>query len=279
MEKKIIFFDVDGTLVSPHQKPRPKVKEAIQTLREKGHLAFICTGRNRCMLEKDVLDIGFDGIICSAGSYIEVHDKVVDQTFISHSKILEILEIFDANHIAYTLEATHTTFADDELVKMFVNSTIEEFDNSELERMYQEVDNEMNRKTMKEFYANPKPIHKISFIAQNYEDLKKPKAVLEKDFLFVVHDIFSKHSVNGEIIDRQTTKGTAINKVLEVLQLPQANTIAFGDSMNDYAMFEVVNYSVAMHNSPQELKTIADAVCPDITEDGVYQGLKKLQLI
>ncbi|MFV0393436.1 MAG: HAD family hydrolase [Coprobacillaceae bacterium] len=279
MERKIIFFDVDGTLVSPHQMPTPKVVEGLQQLRRNGHLAFIYTGRNRCMVERDVLNIGFDGIICSAGSYIELQDKVIDQTFIDYNKVLEIISIFDKNNIAYTLEGTYTTFADDELIEMFANSTNHDFDNSELERLRKEIEEGMNRKTMKEFHENPMPIHKISFIAQNYESLKEPRELLESDFTFVVHDIFSKNSVNGEIIDRYTTKATAVNRILEILQLPQGDTIAFGDSMNDFEMLQAVNYGIAMIDGAKDLKAIADAICPSVKEDGVYQELKKLKLI
>jgi Cof subfamily protein (haloacid dehalogenase superfamily) len=279
MEKKIIFFDVDGTLVLPHQKPRPKVKEAIQALRANGHLAFICTGRNRCMLEKEVEDIGFDGIICSAGSFIEIDNKVIEKSFMDHKKVLEIMNIFDQSNVAYILEGTYNSFADEKMVGLFANSTDQPFDNSELERIHKEIEKGMNRKSIEEFHKNPMPIHKISFIAEKYEDLNHPKELLESEYNFVVHDIFSKNSVNGEIIDRFITKGTAINKVLEFLQLPQQQTIGFGDSMNDYEMLQTVAYGVAMEDGAKDLKAIADAICPGVKDDGVYQELKKLKLI
>lgn len=279
MEKKVVFFDVDGTLVLPHQKPSPKVKEAIQALRANGHLAFICTGRNRCMLEKEIEDIGFDGIICSAGSFVEIDNKVIEKAYIDHKKVLEIMSIFDQNNVAYILEGTYNSFADEKMVGLFANSTDQSFDNSELERIQKEIEEGMNRKSIEEFHKNPMPIHKISFIAEKYDDLKHPKAVLESEFNFVVHDIFSKNSVNGEIIDRYITKGTAVIKVLEILQLSLQQTIAFGDSMNDYEMLQTVAYGVAMSDGAKELKAIANAICPSVKDDGVYQELKKLKLI
>jgi len=279
MEKKIVFFDIDGTLVLPHQKPSPKVKEAIQKLRANGHLAFICTGRNRCMLEKELEDIGFDGIICSAGSFLEIDNKVIEKTYIDHEKVLEIMSIFNQNNVAYVLEGTYNSFADENMVELFVNSTDQPFNNSELERIHKEIEEGMNRRNIKEFLRNPKPIHKISFIAEKYENLKHPKEVLGAQYNFVIHDIFSKNSVNGEIIDKEKTKGIAVNKVLEILQISQQQTIAFGDSMNDYEMLQAVAYGVAMIDGAKELKEIADAICPGVKDDGVYQELKKLKLI
>ena len=44
---KIIFFDIDGTLIYNHGKITNKVMEAIYKVRDNGHYVFLCTGRNR----------------------------------------------------------------------------------------------------------------------------------------------------------------------------------------------------------------------------------------
>ena len=51
-DRKIVFFDIDGTLVDgpTHQIPQSAV-EAIRKLRENGHLAFINTGRTLVSIE------------------------------------------------------------------------------------------------------------------------------------------------------------------------------------------------------------------------------------
>ena len=69
MDKKLIFLDIDGTLVAALSSPTRPVKQAIQQARAKGHLVFLCTGRNLPIIGEDILEIGFDGVIASAGSY------------------------------------------------------------------------------------------------------------------------------------------------------------------------------------------------------------------
>lgn len=54
-----------------------------------------------------------------------------------------------------------------------------------------------------------------------------------------------------------------------------SETIAFGDSMNDYSMMEEAGYAVAMGNARDALKEIADFVTLDHNSDGIVYALKK----
>ena len=49
---KIVFLDIDGTLVTPNYPLSALVKKGIKKARENGHLIFLCTGRNRVSIEK-----------------------------------------------------------------------------------------------------------------------------------------------------------------------------------------------------------------------------------
>ena len=55
MDRKLIFLDIDGTLVAALSAPSPKVRQAIRQVRSKGHLAFLCTGRNLPIDRKSVV--------------------------------------------------------------------------------------------------------------------------------------------------------------------------------------------------------------------------------
>lgn len=74
MNKKMIFFDIDGTIL--HEKTRTipqSTLSAIKKARENGHLAFINTGRTFFNLTDDILGIGFDGYVCGCGTYIHYY--------------------------------------------------------------------------------------------------------------------------------------------------------------------------------------------------------------
>lgn len=76
MDKKLIFLDIDGTLVSAMKAPSARVTEAVRGARENGNKAFLCTGRNMAIIGEDIRRVGFDGIIASAGAHVEAGDEV-----------------------------------------------------------------------------------------------------------------------------------------------------------------------------------------------------------
>ena len=75
MDTKIVFFDIDGTIYS-YEKGIPKdTAKAIELLKANGHIPVICTGRTKCMIYPDFINLGFDNIIAGAGTYCETNGK------------------------------------------------------------------------------------------------------------------------------------------------------------------------------------------------------------
>ncbi len=50
MEKKVLFFDIDGTLVDFDGKLSDQTKEALYKVKASGHKIVICTGRTKCQI-------------------------------------------------------------------------------------------------------------------------------------------------------------------------------------------------------------------------------------
>ena len=67
---KIIFLDVDGTIVDYDNHIPDSAKTAIRKARKNGHLVYVCTGRSKAEMPDDIWNIGFDGMIGGNGSYI-----------------------------------------------------------------------------------------------------------------------------------------------------------------------------------------------------------------
>ena len=77
MKQKLIFLDIDGTLLPPGEMTVPaSAVEAIRQVRANGHKVFLCTGRNLRMT-KPLLAYGFDGFVCSAGGYVGCDGKIL----------------------------------------------------------------------------------------------------------------------------------------------------------------------------------------------------------
>ena len=277
MNKKAIFLDVDGTLVAGHMEMSDKVKEAITKARLNGHKVFICTGRNKAGIKKELESVEFDGIVASAGSYVEINNKVIHSAYFDKLLVDKITNIFNTNNIFYNYECTDMTFMSDEMVQLFVGGVNFDKGNSELERLRAQQHDKFNIKDMS-CYTNQK-IHKICFISLDQEVLNQAVRMLEQDVNVIIHDMFDVTTINGELISKINNKATGIQYAIDYLNIDKENTIAFGDSMNDYQMIEAAGYGIVSYLAPEKLKAIADDTFEDPDNDGIYKCMKQLKLI
>ncbi|WP_285958957.1 HAD family hydrolase [Thomasclavelia spiroformis] len=277
MKRKSIFLDVDGTLVSGHATMNFKVVEAINRARQNGHYVFICTGRNKTGIKYELAKADFDGIIASAGSYIEIDNKVIHSVYFNKLLVDKISKVFDENNIYYNYECTDVTYMSKKMVELFIGGVNFESGNIELEKMMQEEFKKFSIQDLSLY--NNQDIHKICFIATDQNDVERAKKQLGDDVNMVIHDIFDATTINGELISKVDNKATAIKQVIDYLGIDKKDTIAFGDSMNDYEMINFVECGIAMGNACKELKEVASRVCRSVDEDGIYYEFIELGLI
>lgn len=277
MNTKAIFLDVDGTLVTGHQEMSEKVKEGIKRARKNGHKVFICTGRNKAGIKNELTAVEFDGIIASAGSYVEIDNKIVHSAYFDKSLVDKITNVFNNNNIFYNYECTNITFTTDKMVQLFIGGVNFEIGNSEFERLKAQHHDKFNIKDI-DSYTN-QGIHKICFISLNQEELDNALKQLKDDVNIVIYDIFDETMINGELISKTDNKATGIQYAIDYLNIDIKDTVAFGDSMNDYEMIDFVNHGVVMANGSTKLKEIASSICKSVDEDGVYDEFINLGII
>lgn len=82
-----------------------------------------------------------------------------------------------------------------------------------------------------------------------------------------------------EIMARGVTKATGIESMLQHYGISKDDAIAFGDNYNDREMLQYVGLSVAMGNSPDDIKSLATEVTDSNNDDGIYNFLRRLGII
>ena len=107
-------------------------------------------------------------------------------------------------------------------------------------------------------------------------DLRK---LLGDEFVVTLSSFKEPEPYSGEITLRGVNKATGIRDVVEALNMRQSDTIGFGDGQNDFDMLRYCNVGVAMGNSSNEVKAVADIVTDDIKEDGLKNAMERLGLI
>lgn len=277
MERKLIFLDIDGTLVDAFASPSKRVAEALQKAREHGHLLFLCTGRSMPIISSDILDLGFDGVIASAGGHIEVGGQVVFDSILPEETIQECLSVFHANGAYCRIETTEGIYADSKMEELLKNAEPDPA-NSELIRMQKELETGIRIRRYEDYPCQG--AYKICFTSSELSSIEETKRSLGDRFKYAIYP-FSEHTtcINGEIIPNGVDKGKGIELVCQQFGASIKDTIAFGDSMNDYEMMETAGISVAMGNACEELKSVADVVCGTVKEDGVYYEFQRMGLI
>lgn len=274
--KKIIFLDIDGTLVSAMAPPSALAVSAVRAARANGHKVFLCTGRNMPIIGDDILSIGFDGVIASAGSHVEAEGRVLLDSLLEEETIQECLDVFHAQGMFCRIETPDGIYTDPQMEKL-LRMTHPGPENSELIRMQKEIEAGI---LIQPYEKYPKKgAYKICFTSKSLEAVERSRELLGERFDYAVHAYADSSSCyNGEIIPKENGKERGMEMVCGYYGARMEDTVAFGDSMNDYGMMKAAGMGVAMGNACEELKRIADAVCGSVWEDGVYYALRGMKL-
>lgn len=276
MEQKVIFLDIDGTLTHPgSNEPPESALYAVRQAQKEGHFVFLCTGRNYDMLQP-LLKYEFDGIIASSGGYIECRKEVIYDCPMTESQKQLAMEVLKKNGVFRTVECMDGSYTD-EGFKMFLKEHAEEGSNSELLRWREQIEKSLHILPMKEYGGQP--VYKIVIMSPSIDRLAEPRKVLENDFKFCIQNENKGGFINGEVVNCKFDKGKAVKMVCDYLQIPVCRSVAVGDSMNDWEMLEAAGLSICMENGSEQLKKLADDVCPAVDRDGIRAAFEKHGLI
>lgn len=261
--KKIIFFDIDGTIISEDENsfiPESTVK-AIRLAKENNCYVYINTGRTLCSIDQRVKDIGFDGYICGCGTYISHQGKNIfyNQTSDEICRFIENT-IIKSNAIP-VYEGKDALYYD------------RKFENDKILISFRST-----------FLKNNVPF----FSTEENPDFKFDKFVLwlendkHKDFL--ISEISRYYTVidrGGGLLENVPvgfSKATGIKKILDILDIDINNAYVIGDSMNDLSMFQAVPNSIAMGQG-KAIHKYASYITDDIYNDGIWNALRHFNLI
>jgi len=259
----IIFFDIDGTLITEDARRLipESARRAVERTRELGNLAFINSGRTAFNISPAVKSIGFDGIICGCGTYIECGGKLVYRRTLEQDFCRETAALMRVCRVTPVYEHTDGYFFDDETpmtddLRDFLATFVEE--GIDISRRVED----------KDFIFD-----KFVIWVNEYSDFELFRREVGKHF-----SIIDRGNGFYENVPLGCTKATAIGKVLEMYGIPRENAYAIGDSMNDLPMLEAVPNSIAMGGA-ECLYPYVSYITSSVEEDGIERALKHFGLI
>ena len=255
---KIIFFDIDGTLIDQQAETMTdKTIEALKQLHANGYKLCVASGRPTFALN-ELYDLPFDAFLTFNGSYCFTRDDVVYENAISNEDIQQLAkngEAIDRPIAIATNEAMHANGWDEDLAEYF------SFGGMALEK------------------------------ADDFDDVSKHDAIYqvmsggrEEEYDALLKDIKGAEITAWwdravDIIPKGGGKGKAVEKFLDYYQLDASQAMAFGDGNNDLPMFDAITHGIAMGNGSDDLKAVAEDVCPSVADDGIYYYCQEKGLI
>ncbi|MGG2934193.1 Cof-type HAD-IIB family hydrolase [Bacillus pacificus] len=256
---KIVFFDVDGTLLSEIDRSmHESTKEAIQRLIDKGIHVVVTTGRPYSLCAQ-FKEMGIHTIISANGAHIKCEETVIHKSVLSSEIVHDISEFAElhGHSISYFTEgfAMNGIASDNERVMQALSETLN------LEKYP-----EKSRDLSEEIYC-------LCLYVDEIEDQK----FIER-YPMLTFERFHNYVINV-LEDSKVSKLTAIQKVLEHLNICKSEAVAFGDGRNDIEMLQYVGLGIAMGNGEEELKTRADFVTKKASEGGILFALEKFHIV
>lgn len=275
---KIIFLDVDGTLVNYENHIPESAVKAIRKARANGHKVYICTGRSKAEVYPELWEIGLDGMIGGNGSYVEHAGQVVFHKTLTKEQCTEIVNWLIEKGLEFYLESNEGLFASSHF-ETAADPVMQEYARRKANPDAEQI---TVRKAFPDMIFDGglyrDDVNKISYILSNYQDYEEACQV----FSNLQNGTWGgrgETALFGDIGLKNIDKASAISALLQHLGTSLEQTIAFGDAKVDIPMLSCCATGVAMGNGGDEIKEMADLITDDVDEDGLWNAFCKLGLI
>ncbi|WP_353948195.1 Cof-type HAD-IIB family hydrolase [Sporolactobacillus sp. Y61] len=271
MTIKLIFSDIDGTLLNSRHRISPLTREAIQKVSQKNIPFILVSARmpGGILPIQDELGIR-QPIVCYSGALIlDTPDSArPDQP---------LLNISMDSHMAGQIYRLVCTFPSISFSAYRMNQwLVRSSDNQWIEQ-----EHHIARTPFKifDFEGQPSfypPVNKILCMGPP-EDILALETQLAKENLPA--SFYRSKPTYLEITARNARKSAALAFLMKHFHVKREETLAFGDNFNDADMLQFAATGIAMDNAPAEVKKSADRVTVSNDEDGIAESLRELHLI
>jgi Cof subfamily protein (haloacid dehalogenase superfamily) len=257
MAYKIVFFDIDGTLIDEEKQIPRDALEAVKELKKRNVEVVISTGRAPYFFTSIAEQFGIESFVSFNGSYVVYKGKVIYERTIP-TNILESLEkealanghplVFQGNEANYANHDQHP-------------QVIESFRSLKIDPP-----------AYRPHYWKEAKIFQALIHCQAHEEEKYLPHFKEVNFV-------RWHKYSMDVLPAHGSKAEGIQAVLKHLGISPAEAVAFGDGLNDKEMLSYVGMGIAMGNAHEQVKPFANFVTKHINEGGIKHGLEYAGLL
>ncbi len=268
MECKIVFSDIDGTVLNSNHHVLPSTTKAVKKLLQKD-IPFVLVSARMPEAIKTITDemnvkipiISYGGALVLDEEKNTLYDKKI--TAIDTMNMIEKIKSLWADKVVINYYTDNNWY-------------VEDTENKAVKR-------EENITKVKSKQAPFNQLIKDNILPNKLLCMTEPPIceMMEKMLgeMFPQLKIMRSSPILLEIMDKTVSKAEGIKIMLEHFGLKANQSIAFGDNYNDLDMLELAGVGVAMNNAPDDVKKTASAVTDDNNHDGIYKFLQKIKLV
>lgn len=259
---KLIFSDMDGTLLTSENKLPAGFDETMAELKKRGVIFCPASGRQYFSLLKTFSKYVDEFLFLAENGTLVMHREIeifsspidraaVDRIMEVTEPLKNILRVWCGKKDAYILREQDTAENQAELNKYYTHNAVVD--------SFAEIDDTPIKVAMYDVAANAKG-NIYAHLSEFYDSLQ---VVLSSDYWV-------------DLMSRGINKGEAVANVQRILNIKPEECAAFGDYLNDCEMIQAVGYSFAMANAHPDLKKLAKFETASNDERGVLVGIEKL---
>lgn len=262
----LIALDLDGTLLRPDHSLSERNKKVLHQMYLKGALPVLSSGRSyegilpiQKMLGLETPVISYNGAMILDGK-----GKILRHKTLPENPLRRVIELARSKGVHLQAFCGKEVFAEGQgpetdyyLKATGLKTNTTDFDSwDKLEMTKVILIGPYNRES------------------QSWPELPELNEQIRDELGSQVYTAFSK-PFYLEIIDGGSSKGAALTWLADYLKIPQSQTMAFGDGLNDAEMLKAAEVSVAMENSHRDLFDFCTHRTGSSIEDGVARFLEK----
>lgn len=266
MKYKVIALDIDGTLINTHQEIMPMTQKILIELQQKGIRVVLSSGRDLYSLEKIGKNINMSqypqsGYIALNG--LEIYDT---QNNLLHKE--KKLQREDAMILSRIANEYHL----DMILFFYQELYIQEYGHTGIiDHHFTTTKKDINTKIQDIPITLFKDLRKVAFV-QKKEVIQNILPLLHQE----MDDNYEMTLVEEDWIEinpKGINKGNALKQYAKLNNILLEEIIAFGNGENDIEMLKSAGCGVAMANSFDNVKRIANDICGHCDEDGIGRYL------
>ena len=271
---KIIFLDLDGTLLTTEKTVSPGNLAALRRAAERGAHVVPCTGRAFSELPQAIQEQSFFRYavtINGAQIYDGWEKKVLHRAEIPLEAALALVDRLRELPVlldCYVDGKDYTSRQDYSRIDEFIT---EPALNRIIRRLRRPVEN------LRDFLVqNGRPVQKVQVFFQDETRQRRELERLAAELPGM--SVTSSIPGNIEINDGAATKGEGLRFLCRHLGVPLEASMACGDGLNDLDMLRAAGVGVAMGNACREALEAADYVTDTNDRDGVAKAVERFCL-